>query len=292
MKRLFSLLLALLLLALFPAMALAEGAEPSAESFPYVLDNAGLLSESQRSGLETRAEAFSEAHGCALYIVTVQDHTQFNPDEYEAAKGIFTYYDLGVGAGKDGVLLLLSMANRRYALVGHGSKGEAIRGYESSWLIEDEFLDNFKLDDWYGGFSDYLGACDRQLSKLEKGEDITAGADIITGPDGTEYHSYNAPGVQQGLPTPFKLLIVIAVPLLIALITCSAFKAQMKTAREKTQANDYVVPDSLDLRIREDVFTHRTESRTLIQSDSARAGGGGGSSFHSGGGFSGRSGGF
>ena len=291
-KRLFSLLLALLLLALFPAAALAGEAQQ--EDFPHVLDNAGLLSESQRSTLESRAAAIGEAHGCELYIVTVQDHTQYNADEYEAAKGIYSYYGLGAGAEKDGVLLLLSMANRRYAFVGHGPKGETICGYESSWLIEDEFLDNFRSNDWYGGFADYLEACDTQLKKLENGEDITEGAEIITGPDGQEYHSYNAPGVEQGMPTGAKLAIVIFVPLLIGLITCSVFKAQMKTAREKTQADDYLVPHSMDLRIRQDQFTHRTETRTAIpQDDGARGGGGGGgSSFHSGGGFSGRSGGF
>ena len=46
----------------------------------------------------------------------------------------------------------------------------------------------------------------------------------------------------------------------------------------------------MDLRIKEDVFTHRTVTRTRIESDSGSRGGGGGSSFHSGGGFSGRSG--
>ena len=113
--------------------------------------------------------------------------------------------------------------------------------------------------------------------------------------DGLEYHSYNAPGSQSGV-TPFKLAIVIIVPLLIALIVCSRFKAQMKTAREKTQADDYLVPRSMELYVRQDTFTHRTESRTRIESDSSSSssrsggGGGGGSSFHSGGGSSGRSG--
>ena len=291
-KRLFSLFLIALLLLLFPAGALAAEAEASAQAevFPYVLDQAGLLSDSRREALESRAAELSDAHGCALYIVTVQDHTQFNYDVYEAAKGIFNYYELGAGEEHDGVILLLSMQSRDYAFAGHGSKGETICGYESSWLIEDEFLDNFRQNDWYGGFADYLEACDAQLTKLERGEDISAGAEIITGPDGLEYHSYNAPGQSARMPTPVKLAIVIFVPLLAALIVCSVFKAQMKTAREKTTAEDYLVPHSMDLRVREDRFTHRTETRTRIESDSGSRGGGGGSSFHSGGGFSGRSG--
>jgi len=288
MKKTISLLLILLLLALFPGMALAE--ENGQAAFPYVLDNAGILSDTQRSTLESRAAELSEAHGCSLYIVTVEDHTQFNPDVYEAAKGIFTFYNLGYGEGQDGVILLMSMGDRDYALVGHGEKGETICGYESSWLIEDEFLDDFRRNDWYGGFSDYLDACGSQLTKLENGEDITQGTDIITGPDGLEYHSYNAPGQSEPMPVPLKLAIGIGIPCVIALIVCSVFKSQMKTAKPRTTAEEYVVPGSVNLRVKQDRFLNRTETRTRIESNSGSRGGGGGSSFHSGGGFSGSSG--
>ena len=299
-KRLFSLLLVLLLVLLLPASALAaetdteESSAPeesAAPVFPYVLDDAGLLSESRRVSLEERARELSEAHGCGLYLVIVADHTRFDTDVYEAAKGIFSYYDLGYGEGRDGVLLLMSMDARDYAFVGHGDKGETICGYESSWLIEDAFLDNLRNDDWVGGFRDYFEACGDQLTKLENGEDINEGAEIITGDDGLEYHSYNLPEMTRSMPTPIKLLIVIALPLLIGLIVCSVFRAKMKTAKEKTQADDYFIPRSMKLTIHQDQFTHRTETRTRIESNSgSRGGGGGGSSFHSGGGFSGRSG--
>ncbi len=288
-KRLISLILTVLLLGLLAPAALAEGSGLDYQTFPYVLDQAGLLKDSQREALEESAKELGRTHGCYLYIVTVEDHTDFNYDVYEAAKGIFNYYDLGFGDNREGVILLLSMKERDYAFTGHGSLGETICGYESSWLIEDKFLDNFRSNDWYGGFSDFLDACDEQLTKLENGEDITAGADIITGPDGLEYHSYNAPGGGEIGMLP-RLIAVIAIPLVVALIVCSIFKAQMKTAKEAARADAYVVPRSMQLRRKDDVFLRRTETRTLIESDSGSRGGGGGSSFHSGGGFSGRSG--
>ena len=293
MRKSVSLLLILLLLALFPAAAMAEDAGDAGEAaFPYVLDKAGLLTESQRSSLEGRASELSGQHRCSLYIVIVEDHTPYNPDVYEAAKGIYQYYDLGYGDERNGVILLLSMNERDYAFAGHGGLGETICGHESSWLIEDEFLDNFRNNDWYGGFSDYLDACGKQLTKLENGEDITEGADIIVGSNGQEYHSYNAPGASRGMPTGLKLLIGLGAPCLIALIVCSTFKAQMKTANLRTTAEEYVVPGSAVLRAQEDRFLHRTETRVPIQtqSSSGRGGSSGGSSFHSGGGFSGRSG--
>ena len=85
---------------------------------------------------------------------------------------------------------------------------------------------------------------------------------------------------------------MIFVPLVVALIVCMSLKGQMKTAREATGADEYLVPQSMKLNVQEDRFTHRTRTQTLIETDSNRGGssGGGGSSFHSGGGFSGRSG--
>ena len=291
-KKLISLLLLSLLLALLcPLAAFAEGADGE-QSFPYVLDNANLLSDSQRQALEEQAAALSETHACSLYIVTMEDYREYAGDVYTCATQLFTYFDLGWGSERDGVILLLSTKERDYALAGHGSTGETICGRESSWLIEDEFLDNFRSNDWNGGFSDYLAACDRQLTKLENGGDVSEGANIITGDDGLDYHEFNRPDMASTYrrSVGLRLAAVIGIPLLVALITCSVFKAQMKTAKEQTRADEYLVPHSMDLRIRDDRFTHRTETRTVIESDSRSGGGGGGSSFHSGGGFSGRSG--
>ena len=59
----------------------------------------------------------------------------------------------------------------------------------------------------------------------------------------------------------------------------------MKTARKQTAAADYIVPGSENLRIREDVFTYRTETREVIESKSSSGGtsvGSDGFSSHSG----------
>lgn len=293
-KRISSLLLICLLLACIPVFA---GAESPAQDFPHVLDNAGLLSESERASLENTAAALSERCECSLYIVTVQDFTELDSDVREAAMGIYRYYELGWGEGHDGVILLLSMADRDFCFAGYG-KGETICDGDSGFWIEDQFLDNFRSNDWYGGFEDYLTACGEQLRKLEAGEDLGS-AEKITGDDGLDYHSYNYEDAarrsreEKTARSGAKILVIVIVPLLAALVTCSIFKAQMKTARAAARADRYLKPRSLNLRVKEDVFTHRTEHREVIETDSGtRSGGhsgGGSSSFHSGG-FSGRSG--
>ena len=65
-KRLISLILTVLLLVLLAPAALAESSGPDNQTFPYVLDQAGLLKDSQREALEASAKALSEKHGCSL----------------------------------------------------------------------------------------------------------------------------------------------------------------------------------------------------------------------------------
>ncbi len=296
-KRFVCFLLLLLLALLLPAAAFAQEAEPAPTeeviptSFPYVLDQAGLLRDSQRGSLEQRAKELSELHQFSLYVIILKNYKEFSGNIVSCVQGIQDFYDLGWNGSDECAILLVSMADRDYDLEGFGTLGNQICDFESSWIIEDAFLDDLRQDDWYGAFSDYLDACDSQLTKLENGEDLSAGADIITGPDGLDYHEYNNPYASRGMPAGMKLAIVVLLPLLIAGITVGVFRAQMRTAREKTTAEEYLVPRSMDLRVREDRFTHRTVTRTRIDSDSgSRGGGGGGSSFHSGGGSSGRSG--
>ena len=89
-KKLISLLLLSLLLALLcPLAAFAEGADGE-QSFPYVLDNANLLSDSQRQALEEQAAALSETHACSLYIVTMEDYREYAGDVYTCATQLFT----------------------------------------------------------------------------------------------------------------------------------------------------------------------------------------------------------
>lgn len=60
-----------------------------------------------------------------------------------------------------------------------------------------------------------------------------------------------------------SLLIVFAVALILALITCFAVKSSMKTARIKNAATEYITEEGVDYRIRTTHFSHRT--RTVVK---------------------------
>jgi uncharacterized membrane protein YgcG len=274
-KTWIALLLCLLLcLALMPAAA-AEG------TLAHVTDEPGILTAAEKNELETRAAAFGEKYHCEIYIVVINDYRErTNGDVGACAEELYSYFDLGYGADRDGLLLLLSMADRDYALTSYGHFADACFNDHNKDLVEKNFLDNFRGNDWFGGFSDYLDLADDILATaVSHGFSPEQESQRFSG---LKYPSltYRYSGVYK-MPVGLKLLIGLGVPCLIALAVCSAFKAQMKTARLATTAEAYVVPGSADLQIQEDRFINRTETRVPIQTSSgSRGGGGGGGGFH------------
>lgn len=258
-RKICSFLLAfLLLLALTPA-ALADGAQLS-----YITDDAGVLTASETASLEKAAQHIAQRYGVGIYLVTVNDACRIDSrGTYEAA---YTYYhrnSLGAGAERNGAILLLSMNDRAFAHFYYGEKSEYAFNSYAQEQIENTFLDNFRENDWYGGFSDYLSACGEYLALAAEG-----------------------PPVRRS-PVP-AIVISCAAGVLIAFLVCSILKRKMKSVYVQARADGYV-SGKLRLARQTDRFTHRTETRRRIEPPKP-SGGGGGSVGRTGGGGSGRSG--
>ena len=261
-KVILSLLLALCLTLSLGGAALASGEM----AVPYVTDTAGLLTQAEVMALEGQAEQIAADYGCAPYILVVEDFRVYEDttDIFEAGMNLYERWELGHGPEKNGLLLILSMAERDHALVTYGSvTHQAFTDYGQDYLCE-QFLDNFRNDDWAGGFQDYLNTGAWLLEQAKNGTPY----DVNTAPKG------------------FNPLIIV-IPLVLALVVCLVLTGQMKTAKRKTEAGDYMVQGGTEMRVVQDIFTHRTVTRQVIQSENK--GGGGGTTINARG-FSGKSG--
>ncbi|MGM9606354.1 MAG: TPM domain-containing protein [Oscillospiraceae bacterium] len=262
MKKLLSWLAALTLLTALTVPAWA--AEPQLD---YVTDAAWLLTDEEWMALEDTAQSISQKYQCDVYIITVDDFTDYvNTDSiYEAAKAIYRDYDLGYGTEKSGVLLMLSMAERDYTLIAYGYGNTAFTDYGKDKLAE-KFLDNFGDDDWYGGFQDYLEKSADMLQSARAGQPLDVGSSPLIRLVG--------------------LLISVALGCFVSLTICAFLWQRMKSVAVKAEADSYIPAGSVDITVREDHFTHTTETRVKIEKDSSS---GGGTSVDSDG-FSGKSG--
>ena len=252
--------LSLILLALLMALALSPAASAAAG---YVTDDAGLLTAGEIASLETTAQSIAQRYGVGIYIVTVDDYyTIDSRGAYEAAYTFYHGRSLGVGTERNGAILLLSMYERDFAHFYYGEKSEYAFNAYGQAEIEDVFLDNFRENDWYGGFSDYLTACGEYLAQAAEGHPVRRSAAV-------------------------PVAVCCAASVLIAFIVCAALKAKMKSVYTQGRADGYA--GTLHLTRQTDRFTHRTETRRKIEPPKS-SGGGGGSVAHTGGGGSGRSG--
>ena len=168
-KRICRLLLAFLLVLVFCVSMAA--AEQTGAQLSCVTDTAGLLSESEIMLLEKMAESVSQKYGVGVYIVTVEDYRDFHSEGvYKATYTIYHQYTMGVGPNRDGIMLLLSMADRDWAMFCYGSRCEYAFNSYGQEKLEKVFLDNFGEDDWYGGFEDYVKECRVYLEKAANRE--------------------------------------------------------------------------------------------------------------------------
>ena len=261
MKKFLSSVLAVLLLIVclsIPAFADAQ--------LSYVTDDAGILYDSDISALEERAAAVSEQYGCGVYIVTVEDFTDYSDAYYvdDFGEELFSSYDLGLGDGNCGILLILSMAERDYGLVAHGDFANTAFTDYGKYTMQDEFLDNFREDDWYGGFADYIAACGRYLEANANGTPI----DVEPSDETEEEYEPLSFGDKLFFAALMAFRFGLPLGLIVAFIVCAVYKRQLKSVRRATEAARYTVSGGAEITAREDRFTHTTEVRTPIKTES------------------------
>ncbi len=153
----------------------AAAAEQTGAQLSYVTDAAGLLSENENMLLEKMAESVSKKYGVGVYIVTVEDYRDFHSEGvYKATYTIYHEYTMGEGPNRDGIMLLLSMDDRDWAMFCYGSRCEYAFNSYGQEKLEKVFLDNFGENDWYGGFEDYVKECNVYLEKASAGKPVRA----------------------------------------------------------------------------------------------------------------------
>ena len=249
-----------------------------------VTDAAVLLTDEQLATLEEMAENISDRYGCGVYVVTVDDYRELeDTDVQTCAEDLYDYFELGLGEERNGILLMLSMEERDYALIAYGQKAHYAFTDYGKEVLAGEFLDNFRNNDWYGGFYDYIERSGEMLALAESGTPV----DDYSGDDYEEWHSEPSRADRVRM----SVIIGLLLGLIAAAITCGIFKRQMKNAVKATGAERYIAKENgMVMHDHFDRFTHQTVHRERIVREQRSGGGGHGGTSVNSHGFSGHSG--
>jgi len=261
------------------ALVLGLGLSAAAAGIGFVTDTAGILSAEDAAALNEQAKTVSEFYGCGVYIIVVEDYTDYvNGSITDFSEAIYDSYALGMGDERNGIILSLSMAERDYDLCAYGDFAHyAFTDYGKDKLSET-FLDNFRNNDWLGGFNDYIANSISLMDMAKQGNPL----DIIVYDEVPEEPGWDA----------FEIAIIVAVSSLVALAVCAVFAAQMKTSGRHSFAMNYAIEGRPELKIKTDRFINRSVVRTRVHNDDdePRAGGRPGGTTVNSGGFSHKSG--
>lgn len=246
MKRLSVLILcfALLLSCTIPVFARSNDAK--------IVDGAGLLSPTQEANLLLKAQELIDKYSIDVVIVTVDSLKGKTATAY--ADDYFDYNGYGEGYKDSGVLFLLSMEHRDWAISTHGDAIKALTDYGIDTLF-DSISDDLADDDFYSAFTDYLNELDVYFKAYENGEPIDRRITFIN-----------------FLPAIFFGLLIGSI---IAAVVIWSMKRSMNTARAQHGAQSYVTPGTYNLQVQRDIYLYSRTSRTRRSQNSS-----GGSSTH------------
>ena len=254
--------LALFLCLLLPAFAFADTAGASGEMLPRLVDDAGLLRGTEANRLLEKLDELSSRQRADVVVVTVNSLEGKSSTAY--ADDFFDNNGYGVGSNYDGILLLLSMEDRDYAI---STCGFGITAFTDAGLryMTDEFLHYISDGDYYAGFDRFAGLCDEFLEQARNGKPYDVG---------------NMPNQLSFFELFVKRLPVsLIVGIVIAIIATGVMKGKLKSVRMQAAAASYIREGSVNITNSSDNFLYSTVSKTERESSSSSSGGG--SSTHS-----------
>ena len=256
-RKILCFLLALFLLSAFALPAFAETERPK------VVDEAGLLTNAEAASLKSRAETLADTYSMDVVILT---NFSLEGKSAEAfADDYFDYNGYGIGSNHSGILLLVSMNERDWAISTCGDAIDAVTDYGNT-LLQEAMLSDLSAGNYYEAFDAYLDELEYLFRQYAAGSPVDVNRPASS---------------QRSRLTLTKVLLCVAAAALIGGIATGVMVSQMTPSKPQNQANAYVHKDSFHLADSRDIFLYSTMTKTRRQQTTSGGGGGGSTTHHS-----------
>ncbi len=206
---------------------------------PRVVDDADILNDTEQSTLNQRLDSLSGSLGLDIVIVTVDSldgkSVKLYADDY--------YDDNGYGAGDSdsGILLLVCMGTREYAI---STCGDAMDIFGESDLdsLEYAFADLLSYGDYYEAFDAFADKCE-YIVKYDK------------------------------RLSPIWIVISLTVGAVIAGIVIWSMVSKHKNVKMQRSAESYMLRNTFHIDRSRDVFLYSHVTRRLKPQNNSSSGG-------------------
>ena len=234
---------------------------PSTRQKDRLLDAADLLTDDEETALLSALDEISQRRRSNVAILTVYSHNgtiQAYADDY------FDYNGFGADYNDSGILFMLSMEEREFAISTSGSAISVFTDYGQA-QITDRMLPYLSNGNYYEAFQTFINLADNYYESYENGSPV-------------DYNNqYKEPA-----NIPQNILISVLIGLIVAIFPILIMKSSLDTVKMNKGAANYRSHNGINMQVHRDRFINKTISkRPIPQESSSRSGGhGGGSSIH------------
>lgn len=205
------------------------------------VDEAGLLTSSEGTELLDKLNEISERQQVDVVVVTVDSLEGASATEY--ADDFYDMNGYGFGNEGDGILLLISMEERDWAM---STSGFGITAFTDAGLeyISDMIVGDLGDGDYAWAFTTFAEMCDDYITQAKTGE---------------PYDVDHLP--KDPLVLIVFLVVALAIGFVISLIATGIMRSKLKSVYSKTEAGGYVKKGSLNLTLKNDLYLYKDVKR-------------------------------
>lgn len=248
-----TLLLMTAVTALVPAAAQAKENHP-----PRLVDQADILTDEEEQKLSGTLDEISERQQLDVDIVTVYSLNGKTSEEY--ADDFYDYNGYGMGENNSGILLLIGMEERDWAISTCGDGIPYFTDAGQEYMVE-KFRPYLSDGEFYDAFSCFAQLCDSFIEEARTGEPYDVG---------------HMPREKMSL---LQIACNMGIGIFFALMVALWKRSRLRSVRRQVTASAYMRDGSLRITARQDMFVNKTVTCRVIESSSSS---GGGSSTHTG----------
>ena len=226
-----------------------------------MFDNAEVLTEDEDNELEDALEELSLRQSFDVTIATIESMESVGADSMEQfADDLYDYCQYGYGPDMDGVLLLVSVGDRKWHI---STCGYGITAFTDAGIqyLGEKMTPDMADGDYAAAFRTFVQWSDAYIDAARSG------------------HPYDVKNLPREPLSPMYLVLAVGIGLVLAWVIVGVMKSRLRSVAFQENAASYVREGSMNLTNSRELFlyrdVHRTERVEEKNSDSS-----GGSSTH------------
>ena len=260
-NRLHSLFASLAALVLAAALAVPAFAVEGgfADLYYRMFDDAEVLTEDEDNELEDALEELSLRQSFDVTIATIESMESVGADSMEQfADDLYDYCQYGYGPDMDGVLLLVSVGDRKWHI---STCGYGITAFTDAGIqyLGEQMTPDMADGDYAAAFHTFIQWTDAYVTAAREG------------------HPYDVDNMPK---EPFSIVylgVALVIGLITALIVTGVMKSRLKSVAPQRGATSYVRQGSMKLTNQRDLYLYREVHRTERPKESSSSDSGGSS---------------